>query len=254
MNSVNNYKKNHHKQFNRFKSKHTINIDEFLSKELILFELVLDQYSQACDISEKLKKQRSLSLSGSIALNISLKENKQSVEAKKKSPVKNQQNELRSSSPQQNEPKSSVTLQIEPQKNNPQQNEPLQIEPQKNNHQQNEPLQIEPQKDNHQQNEPLQIEPLRIEPQKNNHQQNEYKHNDLQSNALEIFAKASKSNGKLDIIDNQKEKKLFLDHPELFFSSDELQFLNIINLIYKGKTQKNINNNFYDLEKVKPII
>ncbi len=204
MNSVNNYKKNHHKQFNRFKSKHTINIDEFLSKELILFELVLDQYSQACDISEKLKKQRSLSLSGSIALNISLKENKQSVEAKKKSPVKNQQNELRSSGPQQNEPKSSVTLQIEPQKNNP--------------------------------------------------QQNEYKHNDLQSNALEIFAKASKSNGKLDIIDNQKEKKLFLDHPELFFSSDELQFLNIINLIYKGKTQRNINNNFYDLEKVKPII
>jgi len=174
MNSVNNYKKNHHKQFNRFKSKHTINIDEFLSKELILFELVLDQYSQACDISEKLKKQRSLSLSGSIALNISLKENKQSVEAKKKSPVKNQQNELRSSGPQQNEPKSSVTLQIEPQKNNPQQNEPLQIEP-----------------------------------QKNNHQQDEYKHNDLQSNALEIFAKASKSNGKLDIIDNQKEKKLF---------------------------------------------
>ena len=46
------------------------------------------------------------------------------------------------------------------------------------------------------------------------------------------------------------EEKLV--HPELFFSSHELQKLNILNLIYRGKY--NFNPYFYNSEKVRNII
>lgn len=44
-------------------------------------------------------------------------------------------------------------------------------------------------------------------------------------------------------------KQLFLTHPELFFSINQLQSLNILSLCYTGKYQK-LKNFFYSREKV----
>ena len=204
-----------------------------------MFEKLLEEYLHARipiifqSISEIIGRKKSSSLSLSISLKINLKNFK-----KEENLLKKHQDESIKLSVDLNNNHEKVIIDSENLSEEEKKNQLLQNQQNKSNH--------SPKVSNN--NDKLEIT--------NNKQSNEEKNKILLINLInesKSLTKVSENNNKLDKIDNEIENKLFLNHPELFFSSDELQPLNIVNMIYKGKYWPNERNNFFELKKVKII-